>query len=120
MAKYTGRESRLDWIKANLDRIESQHLSYRDISLEIQHQFGLAKPISTATIGRDKATVKGSGIQPYSPEAMELLKPENFAAFRSLFPAPGGGMYQTNPTHHALHWVIYSLTRKVDLPQAAT
>lgn len=115
-AKYT-TATRQDWVKDNLARIEAEGLSYRDISLEIKRQFGLQKPVSTATIGRDLDAARSTGIQPYSDEAMELLKPENFPEFRKLFPAPGGGHYQTNETHHALHWVIYSLTRKVDLPQ---
>lgn len=114
--KYTA-ETRRDWVKDNLPRIDAEGLSYRQVALEIKSQFGLDKPVSTATIQRDLQAARTSGIQPYSPEAMELLKPENFPAFRSLFPAPGGGPYQTNETHHALHWVIYSLTRKVDLPQ---
>lgn len=105
-----------DWVKDNLPRIEAQGLSHRDIANELKYQFGLAKPYSTATISRYLAAARNTGPQPYSPEAMELLKPENFPEFRKLFPAPGGGVYQTPKTQHALHWIIYSLTRKVDLP----
>jgi hypothetical protein len=91
-------------------------MSIRQISLDIKRQFGLDKPVSTATISRDLALARTLGIQPYSDEAMHLLKPENFPEFRALFPAPNGAPYETTLTHHALHWIIYSLTRKVDLP----
>lgn len=113
--KYTA-QTRREWIKANLQRFEAEGASYRQIGLEVKRQFRLERPVSTATIGRDLEWARSEGVQPLSPEALELLKPENFPEFRKLFPAPGGGPYQTNQTHHALHWVIYSLTRKVDLP----
>jgi hypothetical protein len=85
MKAYTST-ARKEWVKDNLARIESQGLSYRDISLEIKHQFGLAKPVSTATIQRDLQYARDTGIQPYSPEAMRLLEPDNFPEFRKLFP----------------------------------
>ena len=112
---YT-KQTRHEWFIANLARIENTGLGYRDIALELKAQFGLKQPPSTATIGRSLKEAKEDGIQPYSPEALRLLQPENFPEFRELFPAPGGGVYQTNKTHHALHWVVYAFTRKVDLP----
>ena len=112
---YT-KQTRHEWFVANLARFEADGHSYRDISLELKAQFGLQKPPSTSTIGRSLKAAKDEGVQPYSPEALRLLQPENFPEFREMFPAPGGGVYQTNKTHHALHWVIYALTRKVDLP----
>lgn len=112
---YT-KASRHDWFKANLSRIDSDGLGYREIALLLKSQFGLEKPPSTATIGRSLKDARDDGLQRYSAEALDLLEPENFPQFRELFPAPGGGVYQTNKTHHALHWIIYSLTRKTDLP----
>jgi hypothetical protein len=114
--KYT-TAIRQEWVKDNLPRIDAEGLSTRQVSLEIRRQFGLDRPPSPATITRDLSLARSTGIQPYSEEALRLLAPENFPEFRLMFPAPGGGPYQTNETHHALHWVIYSLTRKVDLPQ---
>ena len=113
---YTA-ELRRQWVEDNLERIERQGLSVRHIALEIQAYFNRPKPISTATIQRDLAFARGPKVQPYSDEAMRLLAPENFPEFRTLFPAPNGSPYQCNKTQHALHWIIYSLTRKVDLPQ---
>ena len=112
---YT-KASRHDWFVANLRRIEAEGLGYREIALQLKAQFGLPKPPSTATIGRSLKSARDEGLKRYSTEALELLKPENFPQFRELFPAPGGGVYQTNKTHHALHWIVYSLTRKENLP----
>lgn len=103
------------WLKANLGRIDAQGLSYRDLTNELKLQFGLDKPPSTATIGRFLAEARSSGIQPYSAEAMELLKPENFPEFRLMFRS-SSGPYQTSKTQHALFWVLHSLSLKVDLP----
>ena len=114
-SRYT-KQTRHDWFVTNLSRFEADSLGYRDIALELKAQFGLDKPPSTATIGRSLKDARDEGVQEYSDEAMGLLEPENFPQFRELFPAPGGGVYQTSKTQHALYWVLYSLTRKVDLP----
>lgn len=108
--KYTYAVRR-QWIEDNLARIEEQGLSVRDIAFEVKAQFGLAKPPSTATIQRDLKEARGAGIQPYSPDAMRLLEPENFPEARQFF-----FNYQTSKTQHALYWVLYSLSLKVDLP----
>jgi hypothetical protein len=108
--KYTN-QTRAQWVRDNLQRIEAEGLSYRQISLEIQRQFGLDRPVSTATIGRDLLAARSAGIQPYSEEAMRLLEPENFPEARRLL-----FNYDTPKTQHALYWVLYALTLKVDLP----
>lgn len=110
------KKTRQNWIRDNMGAIEAKGLTVRDIANEVQWHFGLSKPVSPATIHRDLKEVREGDIQPYSDEAMELLKPENFAKFRELFRAPNGGVYQTNETHLALYWVMYALTRKVHLP----
>ena len=108
---------RRDWVVRNLPRIEDKDLSVRQIGWEIKNYFGLDKPPSPATIHRDlKFAREAAGPLRYSQEALDLLKPENFPQFRELFKAPGGGLYETNKTHHALYWVLYALTRKTDLP----
>lgn len=107
--------TRLEWVRDNLPRIDSQQLSYRDIALEIKHQFGLDRPPSTATVGRALAQARNTGPQPYSDEAMRLLRPENFPEFRQMFKS-GTGPYQTSQTQFALFWVLYALALKVNLP----
>lgn len=108
--KYT-TASRQQWISDQLPRIDSEGLSYRQIALEVKNQFGLAKPPSTATIGRDLQEARSSGPQPYSEEAVRLLQPENFPELRRLLFG-----YDTSVTQHALYWVLHALTQKVDLP----
>src|SRR5690606_42149787 len=100
--KYTA-QTRREWIKANLQRFEAEGASYRQLGLEVKRQFRMERLVSTATSGRDLEWARSEGVQPLSPEALELLRPENFPEFRKLFPAPGGGPYQTNQTRHALH-----------------
>jgi hypothetical protein len=113
--KYT-TSLRKEYVRDILPRYEAEGMSVRQLCMEIKRQFGLDRPPSTATVARDLAEARATGIQPYSEEAMRLLHPDNFPEFRELFPAPNGQPYQTSKTHHALHWVIYSLTRKVELP----
>lgn len=114
---FYSKATREEWVLRNLARIEAKGLSIRDISWEIRNHFGLDKPVSPATIHRDLAAArKGAGPNRYSEEALDLLKPQNFPKFRQLFKAPGGGQYETNKTHHGLYWILYALTRKVDLP----
>ena len=116
MSAYT-KQTRLGWARDNLPRIESTALSYRDIALELKHQFGLDRPPSPATIGRLMKEVRDEGPDKYSKEAERLLEPENFPEFRLLFNAPDGQSYETTLTHHALYWMLYSLALKVDLPE---
>src|SRR5690606_36309530 len=115
--KYTA-QTRREWIKANLQRFEAEGASYRQIGLEVMRQFRQERPVSTATIGRDLEWARSEGVQPLSPEALELLKPENFPEFRNLCPAPGSGHSHTNRKPHALQSVIFSLTRKAELPDS--
>jgi hypothetical protein len=102
-------KTRRKFVLENMNR----GLSVRKMKQEIVDHFRPDKAPGEATVWRDmKQLTKGT----YSEEAQELLKPENFPKFRKLFSAPGGSPYETNKTHHALYWVLYALTRKVDLP----
>lgn len=93
--------------------------SYRDIAFDVKEHFELEKPPSPATIKNDLHVIEeGDGIVEITDEALELLKPENFAEWRAkFFVAPGTNEPYETPEHQlAWFWLVISLALKVPLP----
>jgi hypothetical protein len=104
--------TRREWVVQNYARIKGQKIPYRQIAYEIKNYFGLDKPVSPATIGRDMAYAeKLQSPNTLTEEAKELLRPENWPEWREqLFG------YITSKTQHALYWVMRCLTLKEPIP----
>jgi hypothetical protein len=113
MPKLYTSDLRRQWMLTHYDLIEQEGWTYEQIRQAIRKAFGLSGGISDPTIYRDKEWVKTHRAgSTRTPEADDLLKPDNFPAWRDkLFG------YQTTPTQHALYYMLRCLALKEDIPE---
>lgn len=114
MAKFpiSTKATRVDWVLNNLPRFEKNKATYTQIARELKDYFGERTIRAEATVGRYLAEARRmADPSTLSPEAQELLLPENWPQWRrELFG------YSTSKTQHALFYVLRSLALKETMP----
>jgi hypothetical protein len=121
-APYYSTAARRSFLRSQEHRYrrdEKGGFSLRDVALDVQGHFDLDKTPSPATIRNDFAWLDQKQAKTdRTPEAEELIKPENFPQWRAMmFLAPKGKPYGTPKHQFAWFWLIVSLALKIDLPQ---
>lgn len=104
---------RREWVLANLNLIEKEGWTYKDIKTKIRRNFDLDSGISDNTIYRDLQWARKQAEPDHrTEEAKTLLHPDNFPKWREEIFG-----YITSRTQHALFYIMYCLALKEEIPQ---